>query len=111
MLATWTTPARSSIFNASRLACRRTYATAGTTGAAKPKKPSRPLLGRYTDTFPCELARVQSGRNVHLRDYEEQRKLGRVSYDLKLKDGKVMPAEGPNFIGPCLLCLPISYGL
>ena len=59
----------------------------------------RPLIGRYTDVVPTELARVQSGRNIRLRDYEQQRANGRLSYDLKLKDGKVLPAEGPNFIG------------
>jgi hypothetical protein len=59
----------------------------------------RQLLGRYTDALPCELARVQSGKHVHLRDYAEQRALGRVSYDLKLQDGKIMPAEGPTWIG------------
>jgi hypothetical protein len=42
---------------------------------------------------------VQSGKHVHLRDYAEQRALGRISYDLKLQDGKIMPAEGPNWIG------------
>ncbi|KAI5825828.1 hypothetical protein EV122DRAFT_206377 [Schizophyllum commune] len=70
----------------------------------------RPLIGRYTDVVPTELARVQSGRNIRLRDYEQQRANGRLSYDLKLKDGKVLPAEGPNFIGPngCSLRPPLS---
>lgn len=48
---------------------------------------------------PVELARVQSGRNVRLRDYETQKTLKRFSYDLKLIDGKVRVADGPNFIG------------
>lgn len=59
---------------------------------------TRPLIGRYNHV-PVELARVQSGKKVSLRDYETQRELKRFSYDLKLQDGKVMPAPGPNFIG------------
>ncbi|KAI0323967.1 hypothetical protein GY45DRAFT_487068 [Cubamyces sp. BRFM 1775] len=79
----------------------RLYATASSGG--------RPLLGRYNHV-PVELARVQSGRNVRLRDYETQKALKRFSYDLKLVDGKVMPADGPNFIGPngCSLREPLS---
>lgn len=63
---------------------------------------TRPLIARYTDVVPVELARVQSGRNVRLRDYETQVKLKRFSYDLKLQDGKVLPAKGDNFIGASL---------
>ncbi|KAG6860972.1 hypothetical protein C0995_005208 [Termitomyces sp. Mi166 len=72
--------------------------------------PSRPLIGRYTDKVPVDLARVQSSRNVKLRDYETQRELKRFSYDLKLQNGKVLPADGPNFIGPngCSLRPPLS---
>jgi hypothetical protein len=66
--------------------------------------PSRPLLGRY-NRVPVELARVQSGTNVRLRDYEQQKALKRFSYDLKLKDDLVMPAEGDNFIGASPWCL------
>ncbi len=58
----------------------------------------RPLIGRYNHV-PVELARVQSGRNVRLRDYETQKALKRFSYDLKLVDGSVRVADGPNFIG------------
>ncbi|KAE9389023.1 hypothetical protein BT96DRAFT_926766 [Gymnopus androsaceus JB14] len=50
------------------------------------------------DEVPFELARVQSGVNVNLRDYAKQKELGRISYDLKTVDGMVHPAEGPNFI-------------
>ncbi|TFK93981.1 hypothetical protein K466DRAFT_642504 [Polyporus arcularius HHB13444] len=74
------------------------------------KAPSpRPLLGRF-DHIPVDLARVQSGTNVRLRDYEQQKALKRFSYDLKLKDGLVHPAEGDNFIGPngCSLRPPLS---
>ncbi|OJT11714.1 hypothetical protein TRAPUB_11776 [Trametes pubescens] len=69
----------------------------------------RPLIGRYTHV-PVELARVQSGRNVRLRDYETQKALKRFSYDLKLVDGRVRVADGPNFIGPngCSLREPLS---
>jgi hypothetical protein len=59
----------------------------------------RPLIARYRTHLPFPLARVQSGDNVRLRDYETQVKLKRFSYDLKLRDGKVWPAEGENFIG------------
>jgi hypothetical protein len=59
---------------------------------------TRPLIGRY-DRLPTELARVQSGKKVSLRDYETQRAEKRYSYDLKLVNGLVMPAKGPNFIG------------
>lgn len=59
----------------------------------------RPLLGRYKDQVPVDLARVQAGKHVRLRDYESQIKLKRFSYDLKLKDGKVYPAEEDHFIG------------
>ena len=71
--------------------------------------PSRPLLGRYNHV-PVDLARVQSGTNVRLRDYEQQKALKRFSYDLKLKDSLVIPAEGDNFIGPngCSLRPPLS---
>ncbi|KAI0747942.1 hypothetical protein C8Q80DRAFT_1102514 [Daedaleopsis nitida] len=79
----------------------RTYATTPRT---------RPLLGRYNHV-PVELARVQSGVNVRLRDYEQQKALKRFSYDLKRSsDGLVLPAEGDNFIGPngCSLREPLS---
>ena len=75
-------------------AFRRGYAAA---------PPSRPLLGRY-DHVPVELARVQSGTNVRLRDYEQQKARKRFSYDLKLQDGLVLPAKGDNFIGALLYC-------
>ncbi|PLW07854.1 hypothetical protein PCANC_24720 [Puccinia coronata f. sp. avenae] len=91
--------------------CKRYYATsparpAGTRKASTP----RALLGRYPDTFPIELARVQSGRTVNLRDYESQVKLKRLSFDLKTHDGKVLPAMGENFLGPngCSLREPFS---
>ena len=51
-------------------------------------------------------------KKVVLRDYEEQKKLNRTSYDLVTKDGKVLPKPGPNFEGIqslsslLLLCLP-----
>jgi len=70
-----------------------------TTPARLSAAPLRPLIGRYIDKVPVDLARVQSGRNVRLRDYETQKALKRFSYDLKLQDGLVMPADGPNFIG------------
>lgn len=71
----------------------------GLTRSFATKAPSRPLLGRYTNRVPVDLARVQSGVHVKLRDYEAQKELKRFSYDLKLQSGKVLPADGPNFIG------------
>jgi len=73
-------------------------------------RPIRPLLGRYADQVPVELARVQSGRKVRLRDYDSQMKLGRYSFDLKLKDGLVLPYEGDDFVDPngCSLREPTS---
>ncbi|KAJ4481271.1 hypothetical protein J3R30DRAFT_3656858 [Lentinula aciculospora] len=55
---------------------------------------ARPLIARYTDQIPFELAR----------------EMGRISYDLKTVEGIVHPAEGPNFIGPngCTLREPFS---
>ncbi|KAF8881158.1 hypothetical protein CPB84DRAFT_1792036 [Gymnopilus junonius] len=47
-------------------------------------KPKRPLLGRYSEV------------PVNLRDYETQVKQKRFSFDLKLKDGMVLPAQGEN---------------
>lgn len=77
--------------------------------SSRPAPTPKPLIGRY-NTFPVDLARVQSGVNVRLRDYETQVALKRFSYDLKLVDGLVMPANGPNFIGPngCSLREPLS---
>jgi len=62
------------------------------------------------DQVPVDLARVQSGRHVRLRDYDTQKGLKRFSYDLKLRDGEVWPAEGDFFIGPngCSLREPLS---
>ncbi|KAH9819415.1 hypothetical protein DFH28DRAFT_23889 [Melampsora americana] len=81
-----------------------------TSSVVRGRLKARPLIGRYTERIPYELARVQSGRFVNLRDYETQVKLKRFSYDLKLKDGKVMPAKGDQFIGPngCSLREPFS---
>ncbi|KAJ7639084.1 hypothetical protein FB45DRAFT_741323 [Roridomyces roridus] len=74
----------------------RYYATQGTRRSYKPK----PLLGRYTDVVPLDLLRVQPGLNVRLREYETQCAKGRYAYDLKLQNGKVLPATGQNFMGP-----------
>ncbi|KAJ7432909.1 hypothetical protein B0H11DRAFT_2123678 [Mycena galericulata] len=60
-----------------------------------PPAASSSLSGKY-DHVPVALARVQSGKRVMLRDYETQRALKCFDYDLRLQDGKVMPANGPN---------------
>jgi len=61
--------------------------------------PTSKLLGRFT-VLPRELFRVQAGMMVSLRDREKQTSLGRFSYDLELRGGKVLPAVGTNFNGP-----------
>ncbi|KAI0319166.1 hypothetical protein OF83DRAFT_1055476, partial [Amylostereum chailletii] len=73
----------------------------------------RPLIARYAPgaALPVDLARVQSGLNVRLRDYEKQKALKRFSYDLKVDtDEVVQPSPGPNFTGPngCSLREPSS---
>jgi len=94
------------------LARRHYHGTCGSPGPAGTRRAAspRPLLGRFTDSFPLELARVQSGKSVNLRDYDSQVKLKRLSFDLKTHDGKVLPALGPNFLGPngCSLREPFS---
>jgi hypothetical protein len=68
----------------------RTYST----------KPNPPLLGRYT-TIPHELFRINASKKVILRNYEDQKKLGRSSYDLVVQpDGLVHPRPGDTFDGP-----------
>jgi len=58
------------------------------------------LIGRHT-VLPLPLFRIQSGDKASLREYEDQKKKGRTSFDLKLgADGKVHPAPCPEFIGP-----------
>lgn len=68
--------------------------------------PKRKLIGRYNAT-PIELYRIQTGVKVNLRDYEEQRKKGRTSFDLVTKNGMVYPAEGEFFIGMPFLHLSV----
>lgn len=64
-----------------------------------PAAPARQkLLGRYS-SFPCDLARVQSGSTTKLRDHASQIALKRFSYDLTLREGQVWPAMGDHFIG------------
>lgn len=92
----------SSTLRASFLKSTRYASSSAATAATKKTPRSRPLIARYTDEVPFELARVQSGVNVNLRDYAKQKELGRISYDLKTVDGMVHPAEGPNFIGALL---------
>ncbi|KAF7363474.1 hypothetical protein MSAN_01003200 [Mycena sanguinolenta] len=80
-----------------RSLCARYTSTAA---AAPTKRPLKPLLGRY-DYLPEELFRINTSKNVVLRAYEEQMKLGRTSYDLHLhEDGLVHPKPGPMFEGP-----------
>ena len=54
---------------------------------------------RY-EIVPCTLYRVQAKLPVRLRNYDEQMALGRTSFDLKVIDGLVRPAVGPEFTGP-----------
>ncbi|KAJ7696699.1 hypothetical protein B0H17DRAFT_1168043 [Mycena rosella] len=94
---------RTSLLSRAHAGCRAYAAQAG----------SRPLIARFAPgtPLPVDLARVQSGLNVRLRDYETQKALKRFSYDLKVQpDGLVHPADGPNFIGPngCSMREPLS---
>jgi hypothetical protein len=84
--------AKSPVF---RSVCARYTSTA----AAPTKRPLKPLLGRF-DYLPEELFRINQSKNVVLRAYEEQMKLGRTSYDLHLHDdGLVHPKPGDLFEG------------
>ena len=63
-------------------------------------KPRPPLLGRYNHIYK-DLFRVNATSKVILRDFEAQKKLGRSSYDLVIKeDGLVHPSNSDNFEGP-----------
>ncbi|KAF8316765.1 hypothetical protein DL93DRAFT_2134684 [Clavulina sp. PMI_390] len=73
--------------------------TDSTPTPAKPK-PNPPLLGRYTKT-PYELFRINASKKVILRDFVDQQKKGRSSYDLHVQpDGLVHPRPGDTFDGP-----------
>lgn len=51
--------------------------------------------------LPKTLFRIQHSKTVKLRSHEEQVRLGRTSFDLKLENGLVLPRQ-PNstFLGP-----------
>lgn len=67
---------------------------------SQPGGKHQPLIGRYDDTFPDDLFRINASPKVILRNFEAQKKLGRSSYDLHVhEDGKVHPRPGPNFEG------------
>lgn len=57
-------------------------------------------LVRKFKVLPKTLYRIQARLPVNLRDYDTQMAKGRASYDLKLHDGLVLPAEGDEWIGP-----------
>jgi len=64
------------------------------------KKPRPKLMGRYNYVYR-DLFRVNATSKVILRDWNAQQKLGRSSYDLKIKeDGLVHPEPSENFEGP-----------
>ncbi|CAD6586564.1 MAG: hypothetical protein CYPHOPRED_003607 [Cyphobasidiales sp. Tagirdzhanova-0007] len=76
------------------------YVSSSMAGPAPSKLLGRPLLGRYT-VLPVELFRINSSEQIRLRDYAEQSKRGRTSYDLRLgSDGLVHPSDGENYICP-----------
>jgi hypothetical protein len=57
------------------------------------------LLGRYK-TLPIDLFRFQGGLNVKLREFNQQKSLGRTSFDLKVgPNGLVHPSDGEFFKG------------
>ena len=67
--------------------------------ASNISKGAKQLVKRY-QVLPKALYRIQGKLPVKLRDYDTQMAKGRTSYDLKLHNGKVMPAEGDEWIGP-----------
>jgi len=62
----------------------------------------KPLIGRFTNTTPLTLFRVQSGVKVKLRPEAAARAAGRHSYDITEHGEEVWPRdpEEPNFLGP-----------
>lgn len=56
-------------------------------------------ITRFT-IVPQTLYRIQPKLPVKLRDFDTQMAKASASFDLKLKDGFVHPAEGDQFIGP-----------
>jgi hypothetical protein len=50
--------------------------------------------------FPVTLYRIQPSLPVNLREYDTQRALNRLSFDLKLHDGLVLPMQGNKFHTP-----------
>ena len=84
------------------------YVSSSMAGPAPSKLLGRPLLGRYT-VLPVELFRINSSEQIRLRDYAEQSKRGRTSYDLRLgSDGLVHPSDGENYICTLPVC-PHKY--
>lgn len=61
---------------------------------------SKKMKVKRYEIVPCTLYRVQPKLPVRLRNYDEQMALGRTSFDLKVIDGLVRPAVGPEFTGP-----------
>jgi hypothetical protein len=67
------------------------------------KRALKPLLGRYTNSVPLTLFRVQNGLGVKLRLEAEARAAGLHSYDItEQPDGLLWPVDPkePLFLGP-----------
>lgn len=57
------------------------------------------LLGRYS-RFPLQMYRIQSSQKAKLRPFDEQKKLGRTSFDLKIRDDDLVhPRPIDHFLG------------
>ncbi|KAE8189224.1 hypothetical protein CF336_g5829 [Tilletia laevis] len=69
-------------------------------GGERQRREPAPLIGRYTDSFPVELFRVNGGDRIFLRDYHKQRSLGRNGFDITLgEDQLVHPRPGADYSG------------
>ena len=57
------------------------------------------VVKRFTQ-LPLTLFRIQPLLPVNLRNFEDQQRKGRASFDLKTVNGLVHPAVGNSFTGP-----------
>lgn len=60
-----------------------------------------PLFMQRFSVVPLQLFRIQNRKEVRLREYAAQEKLGRTSFDLMVQnDGLVHPMQGNKFVRP-----------
>lgn len=75
-----------------------TTAFSSTRGSSFLRKSGKSATATHRSALPVDLARVQSGFNIRLRDYYTQKALGRSNYDVTMKvDGIVHLAKGLNY--------------